>query len=922
MRLHLTVLFIFLFGLTALNAQKADWSFVVGGDSPVKPLRIKADQAGNVYTLGYFSGTVDFDHGSGIAELSATTDNVFLLKTSPSGAFLWVRKISAFGVLGTFFDLDNLGNPFLAGEIWGTEDVDPGPGVFTLSSTDGATFLLKLDPDGHFVWAGLLESLENGGLNSPNQFISDQNNGFYISGSMSAGNMDFDPGPGQFIRQAPVAGRYIAKYDADGRPAWVNIWAPLTNISVKEMAADPQGNLVFAGEYRDDIDFDPGPGMALLGQAIGQRDIFIQKFDSSGQFLWVKGIHGNQWEYAESMALDQNGNIILFGTFQYTVDFDPDSTEYTITTTDFSPDLFLEKLDADGHLLWVNQVDATMAIGALSVGVDESGNIFTGGQISGSQADFDPGPGIIQLSAQPGESNAFFMKSDFLGNTVWAHQIRGGNSRTTALYPSPNGHVYYAVSVQYPGQLFLESDTIPIPAVINNLFVLDLVHEIRVSGRIFYDANENDIQDGQEPGIANAGLSAQPHNRHSVSSPNGHFNFYYDVTGDTIRPQLSWPQMSVSPAFVVVDTAQTPIQFAVSGPIVRDLCISMVETTPFRPGFNTHIALQVSNIGLAPADSVPVKLILVEPLTPPLELLALGTPATYLGDHEWQWIIPHIGIGQTVQIDVWLKTPITASNGTQIVLSSTVFEPNDVNDRNNGSRIVTQTVGSYDPNDKTVTPKNADPVALDSTGLRYVIRFQNTGTYRADFVMVRDTLPAGLDLSSLRVLGASHPFNWRFIGANVLEFRFDPINLPDSSSNEPGSHGFVAFSVKTLAGLPVGTQINNRAGIYFDYNPPIITADAVLQVIAVGTSEPGNADRLDLVLSPNPVAAHARFKVQLPEYEGLASLVVADAGGRILRRMDGLSGGRKVDMNGLPAGAYVLHLRAGRKSGFAVLVVQ
>lgn len=922
MRPHIITLFIILSGLITLNAQRADWAFVIGGDSPVHPISIKTDNAGNTFTLGYFSDSVDFDHGSGVAQLYAANSEPFLIKTSSSGQFLWVRKIPGAGVLNTFFDLDNQGNTFIVGYVVGTADVDPGPGAFTLNSTEVATFMLKLDHDGNFVWAGLLENLGTGVLNLPDHFISDQNNGFYLSGSMAAGNVDFDPGPGQYIRQAPVAGRYIAKYDDAGHPAWVSIWAPVIQVDMEEMAADPQGNLFFAGEYFEDIDFDPGPGTALLGHAIGQKDIFIQKFDSAGNFLWVKGIHGNQWEYVKSMALDQNGNIILFGTFQYTVDFDPDSTEHTITTADFYHDLFLEKLDADGHLLWINQIDATMSIGALSVGVDESGNIFTGGYITSSEADFDPGPGTILLSSQSAESNAFFMKSDFLGNTVWARQIRGGNSRATALCPSPNGHVYYAASVQYPGQLFLESDTIPIPAVINNVLVLDLVHESRVSGRIFYDENENGIQDAQEPGIINAGVSAQPHNLHTVSYPNGNFYFYDDIKGDTIRPQLPWPQMSVSPAFVVVDTAQAPVQFAVSGLPVRDLCIAAVETTPFRPGFRTHIALQITNVGLLPADSVPVTLILVEPLDPPLELLALGTPAIYLGDNEWQWIIPHIEIGQTVQIDVWLKTPVSAANGTPVVLSSSVYEPNDANDRNNGSRIVTQTVGSFDPNDKTVTPKNADPVALDSTGLRYVIRFQNTGTYRADFVVVRDTLPTGLDLASLRVLGASHPFTWRFIGANVLEFRFDPINLPDSSSNEAGSHGFVAFSVKTLADLPVGTQINNRAGIYFDYNPPIITDDAVLQVIAVGTSEPDNADRLDLVISPNPVASHARFKVQLPEYEGVANLVVADAGGRILRRIDGLSGGRKVDMNGLPAGAYVLHLRAGRKIGFGVLVVQ
>lgn len=100
-------------------------------------------------------------------------------------------------------------------------------------------------------------------------------------------------------------------------------------------------------------------------------------------------------------------------------------------------------------------------------------------------------------------------------------------------------------------------------------------------------------------------------------------------------------------------------------------------------------------------------------------------------------------------------------------------------------------VGAYGPNDKQVWP--GDFIAPDAVAagvpLRYTIRFQNTGTYPAERVRLVDTLDANLDLSTLSVLGASHPYSWQVKGGRVLEIVFDQIQLPDSSTNQAASHG-------------------------------------------------------------------------------------------------------------------------------------
>ncbi|MBJ6118347.1 IPT/TIG domain-containing protein [Pontibacter sp. BT310] len=134
---------------------------------------------------------------------------------------------------------------------------------------------------------------------------------------------------------------------------------------------------------------------------------------------------------------------------------------------------------------------------------------------------------------------------------------------------------------------------------------------------------------------------------------------------------------------------------------------------------------------------------------------------------------------------------------------------------------------SFDPNDKQVTPTGLTSENYTPTGvaLTYKIRFQNTGTDVAYRVVVVDTLSQNLDISTLQMGSASH--NYRFDvsgkGSPVLTWTFDNILLPDSNSNEPGSHGYIQFSIKPKADLPGKTLVENFADIFFDYNSPVRT---------------------------------------------------------------------------------------------------
>ena len=173
-------------------------------------------------------------------------------------------------------------------------------------------------------------------------------------------------------------------------------------------------------------------------------------------------------------------------------------------------------------------------------------------------------------------------------------------------------------------------------------------------------------------------------------------------------------------------------------------------------------------------------------------------------------------------------------------------------------------VNGYDPNDKKVFPQGIcdEKFVQQDEELFYTIRFQNTGNSEAINIVVKDTIDSSLDMSTVQLVAKSHTVVMTGTNGNVLQFEFDGINLPDSTSNEPLSHGYVIFKIKPLTTSFQGAPIFNKAEIYFDYNPPIVTngvankifigdLDTLIcgTVVTVGELAPVS-DQLDIY--PNP----------------------------------------------------------------------
>lgn len=222
-----------------------------------------------------------------------------------------------------------------------------------------------------------------------------------------------------------------------------------------------------------------------------------------------------------------------------------------------------------------------------------------------------------------------------------------------------------------------------------------------------------------------------------------------------------------------------------------------------------------------------------------------------------------------------------------------------------------EVVASYDPNEILAFPRGfSDQHLLEpTTPLRYQINFQNTGNDTAFLVVLRDTLPVGLlDPATFRPVIASHDYSWQLSEAGVLSVTFANILLVDSTTNEPASHGFFVYDIAQKPNNPLGSVIENRAGIYFDINPVVLTNTA-WHTLAVdfpqtsGTPEPSQtADALKIW--PNPAAESAFVALQNP-----TRIRLLDPTGRLIRQFDAQAPGLRIDRAGLPDGAYWIEAR-------------
>lgn len=245
------------------------------------------------------------------------------------------------------------------------------------------------------------------------------------------------------------------------------------------------------------------------------------------------------------------------------------------------------------------------------------------------------------------------------------------------------------------------------------------------------------------------------------------------------------------------------------------------------------------------------------------------------------------------------------------------FPHNDADPFVSSNCTVVQT--SFDPNDKQAVPTGFGPEhnIFANTDLEYTIRFQNTGNDTAFRVVLIDTLSRFLDPASIQPGTSSHPYEYRLEGNGVLQFIFQNILLPDSTTNPDGSQGFVAFRIRQQPDNPVGTVIENNADIYFDFNKPVRT-NTVFHTIhetlfdVVTSTNVAEGIKMDIKTYPNPFSDQLRIKLNGTAFPD-ATFQLYRTTGQLVRTLELTENQALLQREGLDAGLYFFTLRSGQK---------
>ncbi len=436
-----------------------------------------------------------------------------------------------------------------------------------------------------------------------------------------------------------------------------------------------------------------------------------------------------------------------------------------------------------------------------------------------------------------------------------------------------------------------------------------------ISGHVFLDLNRDGEQGPGEKNYTYGTLRFLPSNFQTGIDTAGNYSIALPIGEYTVElTGLVYPFSDLSPMqyvqeLVTVNDNADSLNFAISAPtdlpVERQVYMRSMEFA--RPGFSHSLVFNAFIDGYH--EDTTIVTITYDPFLS-LSAVQTNSPYTIVGNVITIKVPPdHPDL---LFEGVRLNVPAIVPLGTLLTAQCSVGPAtNDPNLDNNSITLDYHVLGAFDPNDKQVLPAVLTPseVAAD-TLVEYMIRFQNTGTYLAERVLITDTLSADLRWDSFRFNQSSHPCEW-FMRDGVVHFVFNEIMLPDSNANEPESHGFVSFSIRPSMDLLLGETVVNEANIYFDFNEPVITDPCIL-TIDMPDALPDTRSAKGSAVYPIPAIDH--LTVVLPQGALYSGEVIA-TDGRVLQRISNLRSKQRIDVSTLPSGTYLLVLNSSIASG-------
>lgn len=441
---HLT--FLFLLFMTSYTSNAQSWAHTLGSTNIDQAVDITVDAAGNSYIVGFFSGTIDLS-GNGTNVLSSAGQrDIFFAKYDAVGNLIFAKGIGGSGNdEGNGIALDNTGNIIIVGNFSSFVDFDPTIGI-ALKSSAGSTdiFVAKYDVGGSFV---SVVTVEGTGTDRGEHIVRNGNGDIYITGLFTSNLDFVNTSTMDDLNTAQSSAAFLAKFDALGNYIWSKKIESTDDVRFNDLALDASGNLYGTGIFKADTDFNPSGNTNILSFAgntdafvakynlngsymwaralqgidvdvangidinhdgnilvtgvfinsidldpspsshfitsVGQRDVFMASYTPSGAFRWGKRFGGTGNDYGYSITSDNQRRIFVAGTFQSTMDANPDVNATANLTSAGDADMFFVKFDSIGNYKYSASVGGSNGDLPQSIHVDNTQQIYATGWFQG-----------------------------------------------------------------------------------------------------------------------------------------------------------------------------------------------------------------------------------------------------------------------------------------------------------------------------------------------------------------------------------------------------------------------------------------------------------------------------------------------------------------------------------------------------------
>jgi hypothetical protein len=308
---------------------------------------------------------------------------------------------------------DSAGNIYITGSFTMECDFDPGPGDATRTANflDDA-YLVKYDPNGNFQWVGTW-----GGEADAGNYVAMLGNNIIVYGTFMDIGTDFDPGPDTDNHDSNGgADLFLNVFDSAGNQLWAVTWGSDDYDYAGGMFIDEYGRIYVGGTFIDSVDFNPGPGTALVNSN-GGYDSFLMRLASNGNYQYVRTWGGPEDDYVKGIGGTLSGDAWVTGYFQNTVDFNPGTGVDNHTSIDLA-DAFVSRFDFNGNFKWAKTWGGNGDDIGFGVQPDSMGNCCITGEFETS-VDFDPGPGTV-MGSSAGDMDIFILNLDQNGLYKWS----------------------------------------------------------------------------------------------------------------------------------------------------------------------------------------------------------------------------------------------------------------------------------------------------------------------------------------------------------------------------------------------------------------------------------------------------------------------------------------------------------------------